>query len=131
MTCRLAVRRGIVRLAGLAVGGALSLLACAGPQPQAVGQHLLGKSRDYIVACAGQPKSVSEADGLTILTYYKEATILEEEFPQSKSTFPKIHHGCWARLGLQGGQVVGVEYENVPSSYEDYTHCEAIFESCH
>ncbi len=130
MRGRLAVQRRTAGLVSLAVFGVLSPLACVGPQPQPVGQHLLGKSHDQIVACAGPPKSVSEAEGLTILTYYRESSVLEEDFPQSKSSFPKIHHGCWARLGLKDHQVVGVEYQPVPRAYEDYSHCDEIFESC-
>ncbi len=95
-----------------------------------VQKALIGKTRQELKACALVQPEVSTKDDLTILRYYKEASILEESFSGSKSSIPRIHHGCWASLVLKNDRVEGVQYDSVPSSYEDEDHCDEIFRNC-
>lgn len=67
---------------------------------------------------------------MTILKYYKEASILEESSFVSKSSFPRVHHGCWATLGLKNDRVEGVQYDSVPPSSRHEDHCDQIFANC-
>lgn len=113
------------------VTAAIALTGCATSSHTPVNADVLGHTKEQIIACAGTPLKETQDKGLVILMYYKEASILEEAFPQAKSSFPKVHHGCWARLGLKDNHVVGAEYRSVPESYQSYDHCEEIFEPCH
>lgn len=108
----------------------ISVAGCAALDYTPLKASMLGKTKEQIVACAGAPLEERQDGEMVILTYYKEASILEEAFPQSKTSFPKVHHGCRARLGLKDNHVVGVEYQSVPDSYQDSVHCEEIFEQC-
>lgn len=108
----------------------VALTGCATSDHAPVNASVLGKTKEQIVACAGTPLEERQDREMVILTYYKEASILEEAFPQAKTSFPKVHHGCRARLGLKDNHVVGVEYQSVPDSYQDSVHCEEIFEQC-
>ena len=67
---------------------------------------------------------------MAVLRYYKEASVLEESFAASKSSVARIHHGCWATLGLKNERVEGVQYDSVPSSYKHEEHCDEIFQNC-
>jgi hypothetical protein len=91
---------------------------------------LIGKTRQQVLACAGQPIRERTAEGAVLVVYYKEASQLEESFPVSKSSYAKVHHGCYATLMLQDDRVTGVQYESEPSSYQDEDHCEEIFQPC-
>ena len=113
--------------------GCAGLFACAGPQsvePNPIGQALLGKSRQELVACAGSPLQETKTVEGTVLSYYKEAPMFEESFPFSKSSRPGAHHGCWAHLLMGEDRVVGVEYRSVPPSVHATDHCEEIFHTC-
>jgi len=100
------------------------------PMPSPTQKALIGKSRQELMACAAVQPQESIVGDLTVLKYYKEASILEESFPASKSSVARIHHGCWAALGLKNDRVEGVQYDSVPSSYRDDDHCDEIFENC-
>ncbi|WP_455388234.1 hypothetical protein [Petrachloros mirabilis] len=93
-------------------------------------QALIGKTKQELLACAGKPVGEKTQDDLTVLTYYKEASLLEESFPESRSSFSKVHHGCRATVVLQRDRINEVRYESVPSSYQDEDHCVEIFERC-
>lgn len=67
---------------------------------------------------------------MEILTYYKEASILEEAFPQAKSSVSKLPTGAGLGSASKNNQVVGVEYQPVPASCQDIDHCEEILEPC-
>lgn len=108
----------------------LGIMNCATLEHRPAGARLLGQSREAIIACAGNPVDERQEHDLLLLFYYKEATILEEDFPQAKSSLPKTRHGCRVRLGFKDDHVVGVEYDPVPASYLDYDHCEEIFTNC-
>jgi hypothetical protein len=108
----------------------LALAGCASKSHGDIRHPLLGKSKAEIVRCAGTPLRDEHEQGLNILTYYKEASVLDEAFPHAKSSFAKVHHGCWARLGMDNDHVVGIEYLPRPASYEDIQPCEDIFEHC-
>jgi hypothetical protein len=110
--------------------GVFAATGCATSDEHQLGHTLVGKSKDHIVMCAGTPLREQQADGLTILNYYKEASLLDEAFPTPKSNLSKVHRGCWARVGLKDNQAVGVEYQPVPASYEAVDLCEQIFEQC-
>lgn len=112
-----------------------SIMGCAvvprnGSEVHPAQQALIGKTKQELLACAGPPVSESTKGGRVVFLYYKEASLLEESFPGSKSSFAKEHHGCLATLSLQQDRVSEVRYESVPSSYQDEDHCEEIFDPC-
>jgi hypothetical protein len=98
--------------------------------PSVIQKALIGKTKQELLACAGTPIQETVQEDLLVLTYYKEASLLEESFAESKSTLPKAHHGCRARLGLKDDRVEGVEYVPVPNTVKDEEHCDEIFENC-
>jgi len=114
-----------------------ALIACAGCSALTNGSPtvsaqtvLVGKTKPQLLACADTPV-MEGADGERLFfVYYKEASTLEESFGGSKSSFPKVHHGCRATVVLQEDLVTEVRYENDPPSYHDEDHCEEIFERC-
>ena len=112
---------------------AVWLIGCAASQPiepSPNGKALLGKSKQELVACAGTPlEETKTAEGI-VLTYYKEASMLEESFSFSKGSRSGVHHGCWAHLLMGDDGVVGVEYRSVPRSVDATDHCEEIFHTC-
>lgn len=114
----------------MVMAATMILTGCATSDRTSAQANVLGKTKEQIIACAGTPLEERQDQGMVILTYYKEASILEEAFPQAKTSFPKVHHGCRARLGLRENRVVGAEYHSIPGSYRDDAHCEEIFEPC-
>ena len=120
-------------ISSLVVCTAVWLIGCADPQPiepKPTGNALLGKSRQELVACAGNPLQETKTAEGTVLSYYKEAPMLEESFPFSKGSMAGAHHGCWAHLLMGEDRVVGVEYRSVPPSFHATDHCEEIFHAC-
>ena len=112
---------------------AVWLIGCAAPQstaPSPIGKALLGKSKQELIACAGNPLQETKTDEGTVLSYYKEAPMFEESFSHSKGSQPGAHHGCWALLLMGDDRVVGVEYRSVPRSVAAMDHCEEIFHIC-
>ena len=91
---------------------------------------LLGKSKQELVACAGNPLEETKTAEGTVLTYYKEAPMFEESFSLSKGSTAGAHHGCWAHLLVEDNRVVGVEYRSAPRSVDATDHCEEIFHTC-
>jgi hypothetical protein len=117
----------------LVVCTAVWLIGCTASQPIApkpTGKALLGKSTQDLVACAGNPLREMKTDEGTILSYYKEAPMLEESVPFLKGSMSGAHHGCWAHLLMGEDRVVGVEYRSVPQSVDATNHCEEIFYAC-
>ena len=113
----------------------LLFLSCATDAPSDVRDNqgkyrLMGKTKQEVLACAGIPFKQHSHGDMAELIYYKEASLLEESFPSSKGSVPKIHHGCRANVQLKGNRVVEVHYQSVPNSYHDEDHCDEIFESC-
>jgi hypothetical protein len=112
---------------------AVWLIGCAASQPTGpnpLGKTLLGKSKQELIVCAGNPlRETKTAEG-TILSYYKEAPILEESLPFLKGSISGAHHGCWAHLLMEEERVVGVEYRSVPRSVDATNHCEEMFQTC-
>jgi len=94
-------------------------------------QRLIGKTETSILQCAGPPvKEITYGDG-KILRYYKEASMFEESRPMLKGSQPGIHHGCWASLLVENGQITGVEFRTVPEGAEkEDDECEATFANC-
>ncbi len=112
---------------------AVWLIGCAASQPiepNPIGKALLGKSKQELVACVGNPLQESKTTEGTVLTYYKEASMLEESFSFSKGSRSGVHHGCWAHLLMGDDRVVGVEYRSAPRSVDATDHCEEIFHTC-
>jgi len=91
---------------------------------------LIGKSRQQLLACAGTPVSERAGDEEVVAIYYKEASLLEESFPGSKSSYARVHHGCRATIVLKQDQVSEARYDSEPSSYQDEDLCEEIFALC-
>jgi hypothetical protein len=112
---------------------AVWLIGCAASQsmaPSQTGKALLGKSKQELVACAGNPLQETKTAEGTVLSYYKEAPMFEESFSHSKGSRSGAHHGCWAHLLMGDEHVVGVEYRSVPQSVAATDHCEEIFHTC-
>lgn len=117
----------------LLIVGYVGLIGCAASQPIApspIGKALLGKSKQELVSCAGNPLEETKTAEGTVLTYYKEAPMFEESFSLSKGSTSGVHHGCWAHLLMGDDRVVGVEYRSVPLSIDATDHCEEIFYTC-
>jgi hypothetical protein len=113
--------------------GFVGLIGCAASQPIApnpIGKALLGKHKQELVSCAGNPLEETKTAEGTVLTYYKEAPMFEESFSLSKGSTSGAHHGCWAHLLMGDDRVVGVEYRSAPRSVDSTDHCEEIFRTC-
>ena len=113
--------------------GFVGLIGCAASQPiepNSIGKALLGKSKQELVACAGNPFQETKTAEGTVLAYYKEAPMFEESFSFSKGSRSGVHHGCWAHLLMGDDRVVGVEYRSAPRSVDATDHCEEIFHTC-
>ena len=126
---------GWIRLVVLIVLLEFTLMGCAGVASNGsadlpVRQALIGKTRQELYACAGNPVSEKSYEGQSLVTYYKEASLLEESFPGSRSSVEMVHHGCRATIALRQDRVSEVRYDSVPSSYQDEDHCEEIFARC-
>ena len=120
-------------LESLIMVGFVGLIGCAASQPIApnpIGKALLGKSKQELVSCAGNPLEETKTAEGPVLTYYKEAPMFEESFSLSKGSTSGVHHGCWAHLLMEDDRVVGVEYRSVPRSIDSTDHCEEIFHTC-
>jgi hypothetical protein len=120
-------------LESLIMVGFVGLIGCAASQPIApspIGKALLGKSKQTLVACAGDPLQETKTAEGTVLKYYKEAPMFEESFVSSKGSTSGVHHGCWAHLLMGDDRIVGVEYKSVPPSVDSTDHCEEIFHTC-
>lgn len=122
-----------ILVAAVAIAGLWSFLGCA-TSPAAHGfpnkQAILGKTKQTVLACAGEPVRIITRDEGVLLMYYKEATLFEESFSTSKSSHPGIHHGCWASVLLKEDRVTDVEYRSVPSFVDALDECEEIFRAC-
>jgi hypothetical protein len=113
--------------------GFVGLVGCAASQSiesNPIGKTLLGKSKQELVACAGNPLQETKTAEGTVLSYYKEAPMSEESYSLSKGSTSGVHHGCWAHLLMEDNLVVGVEYRSVPRSVDSTDHCEEIFHTC-
>lgn len=120
----------------------LTLLACIGfigcastpsqkiTPPSPTQKALIGKTKNDLMSCIPVPPQERVVGDLTLLKYYKEASLLEESFPGTKSSVARIHHGCWATLMLKDDRVEGVQYESIPATYKDDEHCDEIFVQC-
>jgi len=113
---------GLCYLVGCATQGLVTVL----PNRDAT----IGKSKEALLACAGEPTRQTVEGHSVIFLYYKEAQMLQESFPGSKGSFPRPHHGCWASVLLEGDQVSDIGYQSVPSTIDALNHCEAIFAAC-
>lgn len=120
-------------VSALVVCIAVWLIGCAASQPikpTPMGKALLGKSKQALISCAGDPLQETKTAEGTVLKYYKEASMLEESFPFSKGSRAGAHRGCWASLLLADDRVTGVEYRAAPSTLNTDDLCERIFETC-
>lgn len=125
---RLALTGIVVILAPLVINGCAEAPTS---HPVTAQQYLIGKSESEILACAGTPQTVSSQDGLRVLSYSKEAGLLEESFPGSKGSFPEgVRHSCTVIVTLQNDQVIQVQYRITPQSTATHEHCEEVFQHC-
>jgi hypothetical protein len=120
----------LILLIGVGYTGCTTTPSETAIPPSPTQKALIGKTRQELMSCTNVQPEESVVGDLTVLRYYKEASILEESFPASKSSVARIHHGCRATLGLKNDRVEGVQYDSVPSSYKDEDHCDEIFENC-
>jgi hypothetical protein len=114
--------------------GLCYLTGCATPQLVTVLPNrdaTIGKTKEALLQCAGQPVREEAQNRSIIFRYYKEAPMMEESFPGTKGSFPRPHHGCWASVLLEGDRVTDIGYRSVPPHIDAFDHCEAIFETCH
>jgi hypothetical protein len=93
-------------------------------------QAMVGKTKEQVLACAGQPVRETTDHDMTLLRYYREAPMFEESFATPKASRPGIHHGCWATVVIEEDRVSDVIYRFVPRSVDASNDCEAIFDSC-
>ncbi len=91
---------------------------------------LMGKTKQEVVACAGQPVRESESGEVTVLTYYQEGETVELPPAVPKTSTPGMKHGCRATVLLKEDRVAGVQYEPVPDFMAGYHLCEGIFAPC-
>lgn len=115
------------------LAGLCCLHGCATPEPVRVfpnREAAIGKTTENLVQCAGQPLRQEVQGNKTLFLYYKEAPMLQESFPASKGSFPKPHHGCWAKVVLEEGRVTGIGYQSDPDTFDALSQCEAIFAAC-
>ena len=113
--------------------GFVCLIGCAASQPiepPPIQKALLGKSKQALIACAGNPSQETKTAEGTVLTYYKEASMLDESFPFSQGSRAGAHRGCWASLLLADDRGTGLEYRKAPSTLNTDDLCEKIFETC-
>ncbi len=119
----------------VAAGALLIALASACATTPPVVDHpnqraMEGRTKEQILACAGQPERERSHEELTLMRYYKEAPLLQESMVGSKGSRGGAHHGCWATVVLKDGKVLEVRYHSVPAGVDATDHCEEIFESC-
>ncbi len=110
-----------------------NLQGCATPKTvteSANREATLGKSKEELLQCAGQPFREATQNDTVTFSYYKEAPMLQESFPASKGSFPRPHHGCWATVLLKEGRVTDIGYRSVPNTIDAMDLCEAIFRTC-
>ncbi|ALA59405.1 hypothetical protein [Nitrospira moscoviensis] len=106
---------------------------CATPEPVSVvpnREATIGKTKETLLSCAGQPIREAVQNDSVLFLYYKETSMLEKSFPTSKGSFPRAHRGCWASVLLERDRVTDIGYRSVPSGIDALDHCEAIFEGC-
>lgn len=109
------------------------LAGCATPEPVRIlpkRDATIGKTKEALLQCAGQPVREAVQNHSVRFLYYKEAPMLEESFPGSKGSVARPHHGCWASVLLEDDRVTDIGYRSVPRTIDAVDHCEAIFESC-
>jgi hypothetical protein len=120
----------LILLTGVAYIGCTTTPSEPTTPPSPTQKALIGKTKAELLACTTvQPEERTVGD-LTVLKYYKEASILEESFSGSKSSVARLHHGCWASLVLKRDRVEGVQYDSIPSSHMEDDHCDEIFQHC-
>lgn len=93
-------------------------------------QTLMGKTRQEVVACAGQPLRETQSDAVTILTYYKQGEAVEGAPKEPTTSSPGVTHGCRATVLFKEQRVTGVQYEPVPDFVTAFDHCEELFAAC-
>lgn len=93
-------------------------------------QVLRGKSKQEVMACAGQPLRETQSDAVTVLTYYQQGEPLQEAPNGPTTSSPAVTHGCRATVLLKEHHVTGVQYEPVPDFATAFDHCEEIFAHC-
>jgi hypothetical protein len=120
----------------LILSASVGFVGCATPPSDTIAplsstqKSLLGKTRQDLLACAAVQPEKGKVGEETILKFYKEASILEESFPASKSSVARVHHGCWATLGMKNDRVEDVRYDSVPAFSRHEDHCDEIFAKC-
>jgi hypothetical protein len=115
--------------------GLFALSGCAdvpqeSSEPMPAQRVLLGMSRDALLSCADPPVIERRKDDEMLFVYYREAPQFEESFGGTKSSFPRVHHGCRASLTLQQDRVIGIRYQSEPRTINAERHCEEIFQGC-
>lgn len=93
--------------------GLYYLAGCATPELETVLPNrdaTIGKTKEALLQCAGQPLREAVQNQSVIFLYYEEAPMLEKSFPGSKGSFPRLHHGCWASVLLEDDRVTDIGY---------------------
>lgn len=111
---------------------AMALAAgCATPPgPSPVQSALIGKSKQELLDCAGEPQSETTVEGRTVLTYYRRASPLEHYFSAARSGIACPRRGCEARVTLEDDRVVSAQYQAVPEALDGCEECDEIFAKC-
>src|SRR6185436_14034148 len=94
----------------LAILGWAGLISCVTEPTQystGMEKRIVGKTKQDILACAGKPKTESEIDGMTVLTYLERSPLMERSAIASKnSRSTTAQHSCRAQLYLQNDRVI-------------------------
>jgi len=106
-------------------------LGCAATpdRPPSYGEHLKGKTREQILACAGPPTEWKSHDG-AVLIYYRSAWTLGRSPAAIEGAMAGSRPGCRALLMFKDDRVTEVRYFSVPESAGTVDHCERIFSGC-
>ena len=92
----------------------------------------IGMTADALRQCAGSPSHETKKNGdVTILSYYKEAPILQQSFPGPRSSISRLSlHACWVTARVEQETVQEISYRSVPQTIDASMYCEAILEPC-
>ena len=106
----------------------LSGCATFSPERPAVSaDDLKGKTKQEILACAGQPTHDLQTTGGLVLVYYRAAWSLDRS---SEDRMTGSRPGCRATIRLQDDRVAEARYLSIPESAGALDHCERIFSRC-
>src|SRR5215217_1035811 len=121
-----------------AIGSLVSLsalMACSAPETTVILPNRdasIGMTADALRQCAGSPRHETKKNGnVTVLSYYKEAPILQQSFSGARSSISRLSlHACWVTARVEQETVKEISYRSVPQTIDASMYCEAILKPC-